>query len=290
MDNQEDIQIPVDVPLPENVVEEDTPMEDTERVLESKPKATMFRQLVITAATIEEIDQNEKRQALLSRVIERMEKAQLVIIRIGFRFAEGADKPPGPSEAIEVHLCEHPKRKPHRIRRRLYCKDVTAIPWSHGHRCEEYLERTVKQESSFTKAKAARITKGMDNDDIDEAMVMFNMCSWIALMGLAVSHHNKPPTQLDDDERNDIPKPNDSSAGTDEEQKAFHSSVPESVVMLDTPQVDEAAKNWYKDGTIVKARVNTEWNSPLMVAPKRMQTARNRKNDHASIHDISTLF
>ncbi|SAL95144.1 hypothetical protein, partial, partial [Absidia glauca] len=80
-----------------NMVEEDTPMEDTESVLESKPKATMvrpnyeealaaaqndlvktldeFKQLILTSATNEEFEANEKRQALLTRVIERMEKA-----------------------------------------------------------------------------------------------------------------------------------------------------------------------------------------------------------------------
>jgi hypothetical protein len=33
--------------------------------------------------------------------------------------------------------------------------------------------------------------------------------------------------------------------------------------------MDEAVLNWYKDGTIVKAGVNTSWNSPLTLAPKK---------------------
>ncbi|SAM06282.1 hypothetical protein [Absidia glauca] len=38
MDNQEENQKPMEVPLPENVVEEDTFMEDTEKIAEAKPK------------------------------------------------------------------------------------------------------------------------------------------------------------------------------------------------------------------------------------------------------------
>jgi hypothetical protein len=285
-----------------------------------------------------------------------------------------------------IHKQEELPTKKNGLSQCWYCTK----PWSHGHRCKEYLERTEKQESSFKKARAARIKKGMDSDDIDEAMGTLNMHSckslikkevkkekennpvlkngsfivpisieshsvWalidsgsnfssldksfvqnknipfvsitgsialaqkdhtsqrigitnatkvsynqktltadfeimelptdenyvcvigtdlfeklgIALMGLAVSHHDKPPLQFDDDERKDIPEADNSPAGTDEEQQAFHSSVknsmrqnqlvdkksfcmvPESVVTLDTHPGKTCYKRQYPIADVV---------------------------------------
>ncbi|SAM02958.1 hypothetical protein, partial, partial [Absidia glauca] len=103
------------------------------------------------------------------------------------------------------------------------------------------------------------------------------------------------------------PEPNDSPAGTQEEQKTFHTtlqsyvkanqSIPTtsfcpldiSIVTLPTtntpsdkvnyrqypiphklfPVVDQAVQTWLADGTIVRAPVNTSWNSPITLAPKK---------------------
>ncbi|SAL96225.1 hypothetical protein, partial, partial [Absidia glauca] len=127
----------------------------------------------------------------------------------------------------------------------------------------------------------------------------------IFIVGLATSYNDKPALQFDDNETNDLPTPDESPAGNKEEQLQFHKviqnsitanqnidkksfcTVPESIVTLDTPPgktcykrqypiantlmpiMDEAVLNWYKDGTIVKAGVNTSWNSPLTLAPKK---------------------
>ncbi|SAL97266.1 hypothetical protein, partial, partial [Absidia glauca] len=127
----------------------------------------------------------------------------------------------------------------------------------------------------------------------------------IFFYGLAVTHHDKPTLRCEEDERKDIPTPDNSPAGTKEDQQRFKEAieqsvrsnqqvdkksfctVPESIVTLDTPPgktsykrqyplahnlmpiVDKAVLSWYKDGTIVRAGVNTEWNSPLTLAPKK---------------------
>ncbi|SAL98522.1 hypothetical protein [Absidia glauca] len=126
----------------------------------------------------------------------------------------------------------------------------------------------------------------------------------IFLVGLATSYDDTAPLQFDD-ERKDIPKPDESPAGTALEQKLFYQAiknsvtnnqkvdkrsfctVPESIVTLDTPAgktcykrqypiannlmplIDEAVTKWLNEGTIVRAGVNTEWNSPLTLAPKK---------------------
>jgi hypothetical protein len=127
----------------------------------------------------------------------------------------------------------------------------------------------------------------------------------IFFIGLATSFDGPPTFAFDDQEYLDIPKPDDSPAGTETQQKAFHEAiqssmqynqainprsfctVKESIISLPTPPgktcfrrqypiadklmpvVDEAVKKWYTDGTIVRASINNEWNSPLTLAPKK---------------------
>jgi transposase InsO family protein len=124
-------------------------------------------------------------------------------------------------------------------------------------------------------------------------------------IGLATSFDGPPPFTFDDNEHLDVPAPDNSPAGTDKEQALYLDSirdsmynnqtinkksfctVEESIVHLPTPAgktcfkrqyplpdklmpiVDEAVKKWFEDGTIVRARINNEWNSPLTLAPKK---------------------
>ncbi|SAL98425.1 hypothetical protein [Absidia glauca] len=126
----------------------------------------------------------------------------------------------------------------------------------------------------------------------------------IYLVGLAVSFDDTPTFEYDDEEE-DIPKPDESPAGTEQQRKDFFSqidesmdlnqkvdpksfcSVPESKVTLDTPEgktcyrrqypipdtlmplVDEAVAKWKADGTVIRSTSNNQWNSPLTLAPKK---------------------
>ncbi|CEP08640.1 hypothetical protein, partial, partial [Parasitella parasitica] len=110
----------------------------------------------------------------------------------------------------------------------------------------------------------------------------------IALTGVA---HNFDDAVVFDDSINDEVIPNNSPAGTAEEQERFMSeikplldenqaipkhsfcTVPESVIHLNTVEVEtkiqEQIETWIKNGTIEKAPANTKWNSPLTLAAKK---------------------
>lgn len=124
----------------------------------------------------------------------------------------------------------------------------------------------------------------------------------IALTGVA---HNFDNTVIFDDSINDKIIPNNTPAGSIEEQKYFmkkikplldvnqsiskHNfcTVPESVIHLNTiegryvnipqypipyklrPKIQETIETWIANGTIEKAPVNIKWNSPLTLAAKK---------------------
>lgn len=130
----------------------------------------------------------------------------------------------------------------------------------------------------------------------------------ISIHGLA-THWNIDERQSkpSDDTLFDIPKPNESPAGTEAEQKQFHAAikpyihantqipktsfctVSQSVVRLDTPEhvtsyrpqyplpeaaMDEVKRTidedeWLADGTIERAPTYSAWNSPLTLAQKK---------------------
>lgn len=125
----------------------------------------------------------------------------------------------------------------------------------------------------------------------------------IAITGMATSWTKL--TQAQEDPVVPFEKPNDSPAGTKEEHDRFMShikplleanamipktsfcTVPESIVELNTPEgvtshrrqyalpikaqqdIEDTIKKWEADGTIEAAPVNTAWNSPLTLAPKK---------------------
>lgn len=131
----------------------------------------------------------------------------------------------------------------------------------------------------------------------------------IQISGIATSWFldNKSNTSSleDTSESNLNLKPNDSPAGTEEQQallkktiqplldenvhipKDSYCTVPEFIVELNTPEgvtsyrrqydlpvaseviVQETIDNWLADGTIEPAPVNTSWNSPITLAPKK---------------------
>ncbi|KAG1464221.1 hypothetical protein G6F56_005129 [Rhizopus delemar] len=126
----------------------------------------------------------------------------------------------------------------------------------------------------------------------------------IGLTGVAHMWDNEKPNIYDDHIDDDQP-PNESPSGNEAERKRFFKyiiplikeneaidkssfcTMPESIVELPTPDanrtfvrqypiayslqpaVDEAVQTWLKDGTITFAPVNTSWNSPLTLAPKK---------------------
>ncbi|SAM02503.1 hypothetical protein [Absidia glauca] len=126
----------------------------------------------------------------------------------------------------------------------------------------------------------------------------------IYMIGLAVSFNDNTPSDSEE-EISDIPEPDHSPAGTEQEQNHFFEqikesmqnnlkidpksfcSVPESKVTLDTPEgktcyrrqypipdklmplVDEAVNKWKAEGTVIRSTSNNQWNSPLTLAPKK---------------------
>ena len=125
----------------------------------------------------------------------------------------------------------------------------------------------------------------------------------LAITGLAV--HWDDEEEESGDEMTNSDTPNDAPAGSDNERKVFfdglqkfledNANIPsttfcnikESLVELPTPDgvtsyhrqypipfklkpvIDAAVQKWLKDGVIVKAPVNTSWNSPLTLADKK---------------------
>ena len=126
----------------------------------------------------------------------------------------------------------------------------------------------------------------------------------LAITGLAVRWDDEEEDSSEN-EMADSDSPNDAPAGSIDERKAFFDginkflednanipsttfcNIPESVVELPTPEgvtsyhrqypipfklrpvIDAAVEKWLKDGVIVKAPVNTSWNSPLTLADKK---------------------
>jgi transposase InsO family protein len=133
------------------------------------------------------------------------------------------------------------------------------------------------------------------------------------ITGLATSFEKRNYFEVTDPVEYDTPVPDKSPAGTAEEQKIFHEqikhsmvrnqnistksfcTVPESIITLDTPPgktcyrrqyplpdrvmpiVDKVVAEWLHDGTIVKARVNCEWNSPLLLVGKKDENGNKTK-------------
>ncbi|SAL99223.1 hypothetical protein, partial, partial [Absidia glauca] len=129
----------------------------------------------------------------------------------------------------------------------------------------------------------------------------------IYIGGLAVQWSDQVTSVKEKDVDDHPPEPNDSPAVTKEEQKTFHTtlqpyvkanqSIPTTsfcpldiyIVTLPTtntpsdkvnyrqypiphkifPVVDQAVQTGLADGTIVRAPVNTSWNSPITLAPKK---------------------
>lgn len=125
----------------------------------------------------------------------------------------------------------------------------------------------------------------------------------LAITGLAVRWDDEEDSS--ENEMPDSDTPNDAPAGSDDERKAFFNrinkfleananipsttfcNISESIVELPTPDgvtsyhrqypipfklrpvIDAAVQKWLKDGVIVKAPVNTSWNSPLTLADKK---------------------
>ena len=126
----------------------------------------------------------------------------------------------------------------------------------------------------------------------------------IALTGVATNWDDNAQVASTEEDQ-DTPEPNNSPAGTAQQQSLFKNAiqpfldanlsipkdsfctVPESIVHLPTsqgsttyqrqypipfklrPLIDEAIQNWLMEGTITRAPVNTSWNSPLTLADKK---------------------
>ncbi|KAF7720674.1 hypothetical protein EC973_006544 [Apophysomyces ossiformis] len=127
----------------------------------------------------------------------------------------------------------------------------------------------------------------------------------LGITGIAASWDDQMEKNSKDSIINDIFKPNDSPAGTTAKRHVFFQAIqpslhgnanipsssfctiPESIICLDTPEgltsyrrqynlpvvyeskVQEAVDTWLKEGTIERAPVDTAWNSPLTLAPKK---------------------
>ncbi|KAG2215257.1 hypothetical protein INT45_012707 [Circinella minor] len=127
----------------------------------------------------------------------------------------------------------------------------------------------------------------------------------ISIHGLATTWDDNPNPHISNDTYENVPTPNNSPAGTKEEQSDFHAKIkpfleqnanispkthcplPEAVIRLDTPpnvtvykpqyplpsalipELKETINQWLEEGVIVPAPVNTEWNQPLTAVPKR---------------------
>ncbi|KAI8327464.1 hypothetical protein BC941DRAFT_477527 [Chlamydoabsidia padenii] len=203
------------------------------------------------------------------------------------------------------------------------CRDCNG-KWISGHRCAAYIQTkkaqlkysaraaSIKNQTSKQdrKGKAKAITDEEFHQQVSEMNITDNERDELAsdsdyISGLATAYDGPPPFSFHDNEHLDIPKPDDSLAGTVAMQKLFleeisnsmkynqsinkrsFCTVPESIVHLHTPPgktcfrrqyaipdklmpvVDEAVKTWFAEGTIVRARINNEWNSPLTLAPKK---------------------
>ncbi|EIE79421.1 hypothetical protein RO3G_04126 [Rhizopus delemar RA 99-880] len=126
----------------------------------------------------------------------------------------------------------------------------------------------------------------------------------ILVTNLAIRHPNLAPV-IDKEITDDTPEPNKAPFGTPEQQAHFHNAVkpfvdqnalipknsfctvPESVIRLDTvkgktayrapyrtpfkllPIMRECIDTWLKDEVIERASPNSDWNSPLTLAPKK---------------------
>ncbi|EIE80639.1 hypothetical protein RO3G_05344 [Rhizopus delemar RA 99-880] len=126
----------------------------------------------------------------------------------------------------------------------------------------------------------------------------------ILVTNLAIRHPNLAPV-IDKEITDDTPEPNKAPFGTLEQQAHFHNAikpfvdqnalipknsfctVPESVIRLDTvkgktayrapyrtpfkllPIMRECIDTWLKDEVIERASPNSDWNSPLTLAPKK---------------------
>ncbi|EIE92710.1 hypothetical protein RO3G_17422 [Rhizopus delemar RA 99-880] len=126
----------------------------------------------------------------------------------------------------------------------------------------------------------------------------------ILVTNLAIRHPNLAPV-IDKEITDDTPEPNKAPFGTPEQQAHFHNAVkpfvdqnalipknsfctvPESVIRLDTvkgktayrapyrtpfkllPIMRECIDTWLKDEVIECASPNSDWNSPLTLAPKK---------------------
>ena len=127
----------------------------------------------------------------------------------------------------------------------------------------------------------------------------------IAITGLASSWDTQDEKSPETDIPNDVPEPNNSPAGTQQERENFiravqpsldanakipsnsFCTVPESIIHIDTPEgvtsyrrqyplpvvsetkIQEVVDTWLKDKTIELAPTDTAWNSPLTLAPKK---------------------
>ncbi|KAG2221668.1 hypothetical protein INT45_002706 [Circinella minor] len=126
----------------------------------------------------------------------------------------------------------------------------------------------------------------------------------ISIHGLATSWDDNPHAHINNDTCYDVPPPNNSPAGSEEEQNNFHIKVkpflkqnedipptshcplPEAVIQLETPpnvtiyrpqyplpsalipELKETINRWLEEGVIIPAPVNTAWNQPLTAVPK----------------------
>ncbi|SAL97877.1 hypothetical protein [Absidia glauca] len=98
----------------------------------------------------------------------------------------------------------------------------------------------------------------------------------IFMIGLAVSFDDNATFQFEEEETSDIPKPDESPAGT-KTPKVFARYLKYPIPDKLMPLIDEAVNKWKMEGTVILSTSNNQWNSPLTLAPKKDANGKKTK-------------